>query len=206
VELWAKWTAHYRKLGLITEQDNLEYRDGIVDEEQFAQTKPRVLFVLKETNDAPLLDLRQHLREDLKGATWRRVAEWTTGILEGFPHLAEITDDRRKAGLRRIAAINLKKLAGKGSADMSVVSYHALRDRNLLRRQIEEINPDYIVGCGTFGILAWLLELNVVPEHTDKNPVHHSTLNAWVLPMLHPTRASKEGSYNDLKRLISETR
>ena len=47
MELWAEWTQHYRKLGLISEQDNLEYRDGIVDEEQFAQTKPRVLFVLK---------------------------------------------------------------------------------------------------------------------------------------------------------------
>jgi uracil-DNA glycosylase len=118
--------------------------------------------------------------------------------LEGFPSYNEITVDRMKSALQRVAVINLKKLTGKEVADPSVVGAFALRDRHLLRRQIQEIQPHLIIGCGTFETLEWLLELDVDPNNPIEYAVRHTQTGAWVVPIRHQSRANSV-HYEELK-------
>ena len=197
--IWDDWEMHYRQLGL--DARNI-CKDGIVDEEEFGKVNRRVLFVLKETNDAPGLDLREFLAQGPKYGCWHVIARWAVGLLEGFPSHNEITIDRMKSALRRVAVINLKKLTGKEVADPSVVGAFALRDRRLLLQQIMEIQPHLIIGCGTFETLEWLLELDVEPNNPSGNPVRHAQTGAWVVPIRHPSRANS-AHYEELKEKCS---
>jgi hypothetical protein len=94
------------------------------------------------------------------------------------------------SALRRIASINLKKASGQGWSDMSEVGAHARHDRELLIEQIDTIKPDVMVACGTFEILAWVLDLRFAPGKSG--PVH-------------PARADNRAVYDELKRLCEPT-
>ncbi len=59
MEIWDSWKEHYRALGLGSEEI---CKDGILDENAYSQANPRILFVLKDMNKAPGLDLREHLK------------------------------------------------------------------------------------------------------------------------------------------------
>ncbi len=203
MEIWKRWADHYRNLGF-----NAEHicRDGILNEGEFNSASPRVLFVLKETDDAAGLDLRDHLRNGPVFQMWHTVARWAVGILENFPEYNGINGDQMKQSLSKVACINLKKLTGGAAANLSVVGAFALRDRHLLREQIKDIiRPNIIVGCGTFEILAWLLELDVDPMEPFAKAVYSKDYSAWVIPSRHPNRASVT-AYDDLKKFIQGMR
>lgn len=96
-------------------------RDGIVDADEYARSRVKLLFVLKEVNDlgGGGWDLREFLRDGGRGQTWNTVTRWVEGI-EQLPctvpwsELSTVDNNRRKRVLRKVAAVNLKKEPGAG--------------------------------------------------------------------------------------------
>jgi len=198
-DLWERWEAHYDALGIT----GRPCRDGIVDERVFAEQTQRVLFVMKDTNQADGIDLCKFLREGPRYQMWHTTARWAAGILDGFPPFEKVDDwSVMNEALSKVAVINLKKTTGGPAADLAVVSAYAHQDRNLLVEQIDSISPTIIMACGTIIPLVWLLDLTVVPEQIGASPIADVAPNAWVIPWRHPARANNSRTYDRLKELM----
>lgn len=171
------------------------HRDGIVDEAQFRKAKPRVLFVLLEPNSKggrkpknPGSDLRALWHDvPLKKSLDRNLARWTRLLLDGarrFPR--KLTPDQTRDELRRVAIINLKKLAGGGKANEEAIGILAWQDRAHLRKQIRIIRPNVVVACGPRAnkLLTWILHDDLHCPVEEKRPWTAKGLR--VLPGNHP--------------------
>jgi hypothetical protein len=196
--MWDRWRELYRTRGL---SDAITL-DGIGDENRFRGEPQRILFVLREPNRSPGMDMRDQLRKGPQHSIWFNVARWAVGFQEGFPPYAAINQrgDRLDGALRRIAAINLKKLSGRSTADLGVINAFAQQDRELLAEQIAMINPTLIIACGTFDPLLWLLGCQV----DLSSPVGRSARTASGATLLggrHPAHCPGEPSYNHLRDL-----
>jgi uracil-DNA glycosylase len=132
------------------------HNDGIVDEETFANQRPRVLFVLAEPNS------KDGRYDRYRGADLRKVfgqiglgkpidlnlARWASVVLHRTQRF--FTPTRREAmmALRAVAIMNMKKLAGSGRANIEAISLQAWRDRAFIRREVDLIRPTIILTCG----------------------------------------------------------
>lgn len=131
-------------------------RDGIVDEGEYARSRVKLLFILKEVNDlgGGGWDLRAFLRDGGRGPTWNTVTRWVEGI-ERLPYivpwdeLESVDNNRRSRLLRKIAAVNLKKEPGAGIADYDQLREATQRDRRLIADQLSLYAPDYVICCGS---------------------------------------------------------
>lgn len=199
--LWQEWNEHYDQIG--GDKDKI-CRDGIVDEEEFGKDgAKKILFVMKDDHDnkAELKDLRETLKDGPRNKMWQTAARWAAGILFDFPRFEKIDYKMMQNAVRQIAVISLKKTRGAAQSDMAVINAHAFQDRELLRKQIELIDPEIIIACGNFDILVWLLELAVKPENLSQ-PVYYNG-KVRVIRFLHPAmRKSDEKSYRDMKKAI----
>lgn len=122
--------------------------DGIVDLETYRKEKIKLLFVLKETNDLES-SLKDFLYEGAYGGgqkTWQPACKWAECLLDGTLTKTYAGVEERKSMLHRIATMNLKKTSGLAVSDTSYVDW-ARPNADLLRRQVEEINPDIILLC-----------------------------------------------------------
>lgn len=132
--------------------------DGVVCPEKWFSQKVRPMFLLKEayhgTGDWDLI--QDHLLTDGKigkHITWKRVSQWTHGLLHtSNTYLCPFVDEGTmhyfgNEQLHQIAVVNVKKSNGaKGSKKNNILRY-AEYDRAELRREIELIDPTVIV-CG----------------------------------------------------------
>ena len=143
-ELFAKWRERYG-----AEADRM-CLDGIVCEKDYEKTDPKLLFVAKEPNHQGDrgFDFREWWCEEVKYAFTKRLCEWTYGIQNGFPPLSGFDKDEghKLTAIRSISFMNLKKVGGSGSADSAKIQSTTERDREFLRRQIDIIAPDVVVG------------------------------------------------------------
>jgi len=197
-DIWRKWERHYQQLG-ITEDI---CKDGMLNEEVFRRQDRRILFVMKDTDQAPGIDLRDFLKDGPRYPMWHITARWAAAILRDFPGFDKIDDLAvMKDALSKVAVINLKKPTGGAAADIAVVNAYAHQDRDLLVEQIEAIRPTIIVACGTIGPLMWLLDLPVHPSRMSC-PVKYTARDAWVIPWRHPARASNRATYEALSDLV----
>lgn len=164
-KIWGKWTEHYKNLKI--DLDRI-CKDGIINADEFNKTEPKILFILKETNEFAGGDLRQLFRERVYGVG-KMLARWTVGILGKFSTYNKVktmADDQLKNYLNRTAVINLKKLTGESRADRPIINAYTHQDKDPLQEQIDSIckkskKPGIIVACG-IGImdsLIWLLDL-----------------------------------------------
>ncbi|GBE39288.1 hypothetical protein BMS3Bbin08_01910 [bacterium BMS3Bbin08] len=200
-EIWDKWQRHYKNS---PEDINRICKDGILNTEEFKSAKPKILFIMKEVNDFAGKDLRVLLKDGPCFKMWHTVARWAAGIWKGFPEYKKVNNsDLMREALSKIATINLKKVSGESSALWSQINAYAHRDRELLREQIRQINPDIIIACGVFEILIWLLDLDVDPNEPYKSPIKDNKRNAYVIPWKHPAgRFNNEKSYNALRNIV----
>lgn len=126
--------------------------DGIVCEERYENTNPKILFIAKEPNhqEGPGFDFREWWRQE--GVRYRfskRLCEWAYGIWREFPPFDCFdgeTDEYKSDIMRSIAFMNLKKAGGGNQADPDAILAATQRDQVLLRRQIEIIEPNIVVG------------------------------------------------------------
>lgn len=199
-DLWNKWEDRY------SEDTKPIVKDGIINENKFSSAPIKILFVLKEVNYWPNGgDLRITLKDGPVHGTWFSVARLTAGIFNNFPQIEDIDDESiYKKEFLKIAAINLKKTGGVGTVNMDLINKYAYRDRDLLKIQIDSINPDIIISCGVFDSLIWLLDSNVTP--TIKEPVKAKIngKDCWVIPFRHPLPfgVSVKTLYGNLKKTM----
>ncbi len=123
-------------------------KDGIIDESIYDLQEIKILFICKEGNDPKQKagDFRIWWRDQLWGIHANRIGTWAHGILEKFPKLEDVSRENKKYALRRIAFINLKKIAGKSSSSYPEILKHVRLMKKELLKQIEIINPDLIIG------------------------------------------------------------
>ena len=138
------------------------HRDGIIDPVVFSNEKIKMLYVVKEPNSKngnynkyKGVDLRKIWGEiclkkpfDYNIARWSKIVCDNVDVGYSFPW-TEVAET-----MRRVAIINLKKIAGSGSEDREEVALYAFKDRKFLREQILDINPSVILACGKDGFVA----------------------------------------------------
>lgn len=128
--------------------------DGIINSDNWDDSTPKVLFLLKEAY-GDITDLPKFIRglENLNKGTWRRCAEWAHIVLSNQPMKYEeiIEDERAKRdALLSCAVVNIKKSSGRSESDMNDIIRYAKADSKLLREQIDTLRPDLIISGGVF--------------------------------------------------------
>lgn len=147
-----------------------EIEDGIICPKKFGnhpKSKLRVLWILKEANDpdgggwslkdflATRVDESEGLfHYSLWAATFGLVIKVSYGLLNGFIDYDKIEKDLKKASeiLDYIAVINIKKVPGGSRASLAQIAEEI--NPQVILKQINEINPDIVIGGNTLWILA----------------------------------------------------
>jgi hypothetical protein len=131
--------------------------DGVIDEQSYLVSKPRLLFLMKEVNgkDGESLDLKKFIREGGRPQTWDNIARWVYGIrnLEreiGWAKLEAINTDEKRAELfKSICVMNLKKSSGRIITDNKQLNEVAKDDTDFLTQQFNLYDPNLIIACGS---------------------------------------------------------
>jgi hypothetical protein len=76
------------------------------------------------------------------------IARWASIILEGRTLFWSPTPEEAQDWIRRVAIINLKKLAGSGTADCEAVNNCFARDTALIDEQLSIIDPTIVIVGG----------------------------------------------------------
>jgi hypothetical protein len=127
--------------------------DGIIDEEIYVQSNPKLLFVLKEVNNFTG-DLRNFVKEGGRTQTWNNITRWIEGVRRlpdeiPWEDISEIDEKRRIAALASIIVVNLKKSSGGHTADSKQLKVVGQEDKDYLNKQFLLYDPDIIICCGT---------------------------------------------------------
>ncbi len=132
------------------------HRDGIVHEATYQSEDHRVLFVLLEPNSRGGAydryygwDLRRVFGEEaLSKSININLARWTRVLLDGCETMEQFDGRGAQSQIHRIAVMNLKKIAGSGTADYIRAAALAWQDRHFIREEVAIIRPTVVVACG----------------------------------------------------------
>lgn len=149
--------------------------DGIVNEKIWDETFPKIVFILKETNehdssltkllnkpfftiDDKIITDESRRIKDLR-PTWFNIARWTYGLTNLYKNKEEINwknlnsnDDWYKKDwldeLKKVAVINIKKTPGKAIADNKELIKAIEGYGHLTWKQIKNYKPNIVIFCG----------------------------------------------------------
>lgn len=187
--------------GGIDHKNNAFISDGVVCPEQWFSQKVRPLFLLKEAyHGGGNWDLiSEHLLTDKKiaGGTWRRVSEWTYGLMAATANIIppypadEIMNYYGNPYLRQIAVVNVKKSGGTSSSNMEIINRYAEYDQVQLHKEIELIDPTVIVCGYTISSLNIIMG-ETIKDYSYPNPNLYYTMylnnhDVTVLDYYHPS-------------------
>ena len=162
-------------------------KDGILLEEEWDKSRTKILFLLKETfiHFFVIRGRAQGPHGNSK-TFWRRMQMWTylTDKIYNnedytFQDALKIKDKENS----KIAYVNIKKNVtlmgqkGRTSSDYNDIAKYARQDSHFLRRQIELINPDVIICCGTYDFMK-----NIFTKEEFKN---NKVNSIWVIKAKH---------------------
>jgi hypothetical protein len=128
--------------------------DGVVNESLYNVSCKKLLFILKETNKAGEdFDLRSFLANGGRPQSWDNVTRWVMGIRSldtdiKWSDIESIDQEQRKTNLSTIAVINMKKETGGHTTDHKKFRETVKREKELIKRQIDLYDADYIILCG----------------------------------------------------------
>lgn len=135
-----------------TRKDESFVKDGIFCPETWLEQERKILFVLKEANwEWANADLCRWLLDGGSSTcwkTWNNIARWAQALIGMEEYPEHISKEERIFWLGKIAFLNLKKTGGKAVADSEMIRRYAVRDAELIRKQILLCSPDLIVCCG----------------------------------------------------------
>lgn len=173
-------------------------RDGVVCPETWFAQSIRPLYLLKEAYGEGNWDLvADHLCKTKKigrGQMWRRVSEWTYGLLSTTktsiaPYQGwNVVDHYGNEYLQKTAVVNVKKSGGASNSDMDNIRAYAEFDKEYLFRELELCDPTIII-CGYTASVLDIIFQKPVREKRNANLFYHMALNGHdvlVLDYWHP--------------------
>ena len=195
-------------------------KDGIINEDDFFESKVKVLYVLKEANGGKNKewkngDLRNYLSNyATRWQTWNNLVRWQFGIENinndnSWQTIDKINVNFRKEYLRHVAIINLKKQAGSKSSNMREIFEHAKRDVKLIKSQIELYDPEIVICGGTGDIVKeiGLFEGLDKWEKSARGVSFNIAKNRIIVSYKHPAaRQSKKHMFIDIINTIKEAK
>ncbi len=142
-------------------------KDGIIDDETFVKSPFRILVVLKEVN---LGDNTEEIRPINKifqkwitrrkvdnnwGKTYNRLILGVNSIVTGEynPSVQESL-----ISFRHCAVVNVNKFGGGAQSKIKTLKAHYGVQKDILRAQLDEINPNIVICGGTYDIIHPLLK------------------------------------------------
>ena len=144
--------------------------DGMFDKKKWEEADKKILFLGKElpNRSQDSWDLTDRIREGYRSKLWWNVARWAYGIqsttescIKDFPGEEEATEP-----LLSCAFVNIKKSGGKSPSNDDDLKKYVESDKTLIKKQINLLEPDVIVFCGTWKFV----------EHLWDNPDEISDL------------------------------
>lgn len=205
-KLFEEWINEYKK-----EMDEYRFnmsafaKDGIINEENYINTFPKLLFIAKETNRGGG-DFRVWWREEVKYKFSKRIFEWAYGILNDFPDLdsIRIAQIDRKQIMSKISFMNLKKVPGESRANPDVIRATAMKFQKFILKEIKIICPDIIIG-GIGDDTLWGKIFNFIkPKNSMNGRKLFKVENIKIVDFYHPScRIPRAKLYSDLKDIIS---
>ena len=138
--------------------------DGITNIEHYKKSKPKILWILKESNENGKKENRDH-REFHVDVTvypyWKRTYKksilTTYGIIhtKSYDDMLDFSYDKTLKGnykiLNDVAFINVNKTGGKAQSQDWYISECYQKHKETLLTQIDEIAPDVIINCSRIG-------------------------------------------------------
>lgn len=173
-------------------------RDGVVCPEKWFHQSVRPLYLLKEAYGVGEWDLiTDHLCQSYsigKNQMWRRVSEWTYGLLTSSEdkiapyHSWYPIEHYNNTYLQQCAVVNVKKSGGKSASDMDEIRAYAVFDKEYLYHQLEICDPTVII-CGYTSSVLDILTGIPMRKEKNENLFYHIALNGHtvlVLDYWHP--------------------
>jgi hypothetical protein len=199
-EEWKKAVSEYGKSFI---------SDGIVNEIYFQGTTPKVLFLMKESNDPSDeadWDLAKFFNKELKYNFARRISEWAWGIIKNFPPLEKASSEDLHNALKSTAIVNLKKSGGGTSTDIEVLKRHVKMNKEFLLKQIDLIRPNIIIG-GLGQTAIWELFIENIKFINSGYDLKIARFNDFkIVDFYHPSyRVPRAMSYSLLMNVIKSS-
>lgn len=198
------------------------HADGIVHEPTYAKAKLKLCYLMKEPNNPPKddfgakFDFREWWRDEaIKGSFSARIAEWSYGILNGFPEYDTLwpADEVRaiEEVRKSIALVNVKKTGGVGSSEFKAYmrALGASEKQQgilaeLVREELRIIAPDVIIMGLTWEPLRDLL----FPDVEWLSSGYAVEIGRWegrtLIDFYHPSsRSAPAGAYCLLEKVMN---
>lgn len=172
--------------------------DGILGKPDiWYQSDLRIMFLLKESNDGfrDIIGNVASAADADKGSAkqfWPNLGWWTYAIKEvfagnapTFPSKEELLSEKCNYGkIEPAAYVNVKKNAeNQKVSNKCDLEKYARRDREFLKRQIELINPNVVVCCGTD-----FLYRDIYSIYTAEDKNNFTDFELWRICHLHNDR------------------
>lgn len=151
-DLQKKWHKYHKSKGL----SKFIY-DGIVNEDLWAASNKKIMFLLKEAylkNNETEANLCKWFNEGPIWKMWWTVSDWvyalqnvTSEWIPAYYDFSYNNHDEATERIRSSAVVNLKKSEGESNTDFNNLMKFVDNDKDYIKAQILEINPEIIV-CG----------------------------------------------------------
>lgn len=193
--------------------------DGIISKSNWDSCPAKVLFILKETNQAEqnIVSAINKAIDNSSSGWWRgkvlrRVGRWAYGLQTYDGTVSPFKDAvlNEKHALRSIAYINIKKTSGGAITNAKDFDAHAQKFAVFVRKQVNLIQPNIVVLCGTYQPV----KRHIFPELKKVSERVHTCKGIVFINAFHPA-ARKKGpmlyhqvldSYHTYKNLSDEER
>jgi len=189
---------------------------GLVNETAYRNSKPRVVFLLKEPHDKERKsnwDLIEYINycinEDKIHKMWKVAGIWSYAIThQFFPYFNQVnTSDFAAKGLKVIGITNLKKSGGGGQASPNLCKV-ASDEEPLWTNELKIMEADVVLCGGTF----WIVNESISGFKHEQLQcgLHYSRkennkTNSLMIEFYHPGYRVKHSlMYAHLKELIRE--
>lgn len=190
-------------------------KDGIIQPELYYAQPIRILIIGKEHNfikprlypDGYEGDYRVWWKDNLNYTFSLRISEWSFGILDNFetPYEA-ISREQKIHSLRSLAFINVKKTGGRSKSNPNTILAYISASRELLHKQINQINPEVILCCFRHDLYVEALFDIVMTKSSFESYNTGFWQGRKVINTFHPSsRKNKQYLYNKLAHTFKES-
>lgn len=200
--------------------DNGYILDGIADIEGYADSNPRIAWILKEAWDEPNggeWDLSKEIINTLtkdkvsKTPSFKRVAYVARGIETDtkWDELPWITEDESVVNaLKKVAWLNISKIAGKSVSPNERITSAFETWEDILKEQLEKFDPQIIILGNTYQWVRDLLQINREPEIKENSAwAYIRPDNKIIVWAFHPSKIMKDQEYiDDILNVIKEAK